>query len=88
MTAQVERSNSHPGPSAQYLRTLVPKTTQGMAFGTRVLEYWVFGPLGLSPLSRRRGGDSHGATFRRRVVLPPDPARVLGRWGWVHVIKP
>ena len=35
------------GPSSQCLRTLVPKTIQGMASGTRVLEYWVLGPSGL-----------------------------------------
>ena len=35
------------GPSTQYLRTLVPNTIQGMAFGTRILKYWVLGPSGL-----------------------------------------
>ena len=35
------------GPSTQYLRTLVPKAMKGMAFGTRVLKYWVLGPFGL-----------------------------------------
>ena len=34
------------GPSTQYLRTLVPKTIPLMAFGTRVLKYWVLGPSG------------------------------------------
>ena len=37
------------GPSTQYLRTLVPKATEGMFFGTRVLKYWVLGPSGLDP---------------------------------------
>ena len=32
------------GPSTQYLRSLVPKTILLMEFGTRDLEYWVFGP--------------------------------------------
>ena len=32
------------GPSTQYLGTLVPTTTPSMAFGTRVLKYWVLGP--------------------------------------------
>ena len=35
----------HPeGPSTQYFRTLVPKTIEGMIFGTRSLKYWVLGP--------------------------------------------
>ena len=34
------------GPSTQYLRTLIPKTIPLMAFGTRVLKYWVLGPAG------------------------------------------
>ena len=34
------------GPSTQYLRTLVPKSTTLMVFGTRVLKYWVLGPSG------------------------------------------
>ena len=34
------------GPSTQYLRTLVPKTIPSRVFGTRVLQYWVFGPSG------------------------------------------
>ena len=38
-------SHSFPeGPSTQDLRTLVPKTIEGMAFGTRILRYWVLGP--------------------------------------------
>ena len=36
------------GPNTQYLRTLVPNTTKSMAFGTRVLKYWVLGPSGES----------------------------------------
>ena len=31
-------------PSTRYVRALVPNTTKGMLFGTRVLEYWVLGP--------------------------------------------
>ena len=34
------------GPSAQYLRPLVPNTIKGLFFGTRVLKYWVLGPSG------------------------------------------
>ena len=34
------------GPSTQYSRTLVPKASKGMVFGTRVLKYWVLGPSG------------------------------------------
>ena len=34
------------GPSTQYLRTLVPKAILLMVFGTKVLKYWVLGPLG------------------------------------------
>ena len=34
------------GPSAQYFRTLVPNTIQGMVFGTRVLKHGVLGPSG------------------------------------------
>ena len=42
------------GPSTQYLRTLVPKTMYGMAFGTRVLKKWVRAPSGLGhPLAQR-----------------------------------
>ena len=37
------------GPSTQYLRTLVPKTIEGMGFGTRVLRFWLLGPLGPKP---------------------------------------
>ena len=33
-------------PSTQYLRFLVPKTILLMVFGTRVLKYWILGPLG------------------------------------------
>ena len=33
--------------STQHLNALVPKTIRLMAFGTRVLEYWVLGPSGL-----------------------------------------
>ena len=32
------------GPKTQYLRSLVPNTIQGMAFGTRDLKYWVLEP--------------------------------------------
>ena len=39
-------ATSPKGPSTQYRRTLVPKTLPLMAFGTRVLEDWVLGPLG------------------------------------------
>ena len=36
---------AHPeGPSTQYLRTLVPKTIEGMAFGNRNPKSWVLGP--------------------------------------------
>ena len=35
------------GPSTQYFRTLVPNTTEGMAFGTRIVAYRVLGPSGL-----------------------------------------
>ena len=35
------------GPSTQFLRTLVPKTSKGMVFGARVLKYWVLGPAWL-----------------------------------------
>ena len=35
------------GPSTQSLRTLVPKAINGMVFGTRVLNHWVLGPLGI-----------------------------------------
>ena len=34
------------GLSTQSFRTLVPKTILLMAFGTRVLKYWVLGPSG------------------------------------------
>ena len=34
------------GPSTQYSRTFVPKTINGMVFGTRNLIYWVLGPSG------------------------------------------
>ena len=34
------------GPSSQDLRCLAPKTILLMAFGTRVLKYWVLGPSG------------------------------------------
>ena len=39
------------GPSTQYSRTLVPKTTKGVVFGSRVLIRWVLGPsaLGILP---------------------------------------
>ena len=36
------------GPSTQYLRTMVPNTIKRMAFGTRVLKYWLLGPSGIS----------------------------------------
>ena len=36
------------GPSTKYLRTLVPRTIPLMAFGTRVLKYWVLGPSGMA----------------------------------------
>ena len=35
------------GPSTQYSRTLGPKTIPLMAFGTKVLKYWVLGPSGI-----------------------------------------
>ena len=35
------------------LRTLVPKTIPGMVFGTRVLEWAVFGPFGKCPPESR-----------------------------------
>ena len=35
------------GPSTHCLRTLVPNTIPYMAFGTRVLKYWVLGPSGI-----------------------------------------
>ena len=35
-----------PSPSTQYLRLLVPTAIPFMVFGTRVLKYWVLGPLG------------------------------------------
>ena len=41
------------GPSTQHLRTLVSKNIQGMAFGTRVLKYWVVGPSGLVLLRKQ-----------------------------------
>ena len=34
------------GPSTQYLRFLVPKTTLLMIYGTRELKHWVLGPWG------------------------------------------
>ena len=34
------------GPSTQYLRTLLPKTIPLVAFGARVLKYWVLGSSG------------------------------------------
>ena len=38
-------------PRTQYFRTLVPKTMPLMAFGTRVLKYWVLGPCGYALFS-------------------------------------
>ena len=35
------------GPSAQYVRTLVPKTIHLIAFGTKLLKYSVLGPSGV-----------------------------------------
>ena len=53
-----------PGPSSQCLRTLVPKTIQGMVVGTRVLQHWVLGPPGycriLSSLAQRLPQGSFG----------------------------
>ena len=41
------------GPCAAHLRTLVPKTIAGMAFGTRVLKWAAMDPLGLERNTRR-----------------------------------
>ena len=35
------------GPSTQYSRAPVPKTSKGMVFGTRDLKCWVLGPSGI-----------------------------------------
>ena len=43
---RIEASQGRKGPSTHYSRTLVPKATWGMVFGTRVLKYWVLGPSG------------------------------------------
>ena len=44
---QGNRKDPYPeDPSTQYLRTLVAKPIKGMVFGTRILKYWVLGPLG------------------------------------------
>ena len=37
------------GPSTQYLKTLVSKTSKGMVYGTRSLKRWVLGPSGYLP---------------------------------------
>ena len=39
-------SNYPKGPCTAHLRTLGPKTTPGIVFGTRVLKWAVYGPLG------------------------------------------
>ena len=52
------------GPSSQHLRTLVPKTINGMVFGTRVLKYWLLGPCEKTELLHAKSG------------LPPDPQRL------------
>ena len=35
------------GPYTAHVRTLVPKTIPGMAFGTRLLKWAVYGPFGV-----------------------------------------
>ena len=57
------------GPSSQYLRPLVPKTIQGVFFGSRILKYWVLGP----------SGSAGSAVDAPKVV---DPLRGPQ---WVHV---
>ena len=62
------------GPSTQYLRTLVPKSIPAiplMAFGTRVLKYWVLGlgPSGLGPLMFSRSAP-HPPSLPRRSRRP------------------
>ena len=52
------------------VRTLVPLTSKGMAFGTRVLKYWVLGPSGISNqkpgVLSARAVPLHGLTLGRR----------------------
>ena len=45
-SAAVDCGPWRPGPGTQYLRILVPRTIPLMAFGTRVLKYWVLGASG------------------------------------------
>ena len=45
--ADLNLKDSPKGPSTQYLRFPVPKTTHDMALGTRVLKQWVLRPSGV-----------------------------------------
>ena len=57
----------HPeGPSTQYLRTLVPKTIPPMAFGIRVLRYWVLGRH-----TQISAGTSNPAGTRKKPRIAP-----------------
>ena len=61
------------GASTQYLRTLVPKAIKGMAFGKRILKYWVLGPSGLVLLLglvlRGRTADNDRDRFTTSTIL-------------------
>ena len=48
------------GPSTQDLRTLAPNHIPLIAFGTRVLKYWVLGPSGSVIKSCRNLAPCHG----------------------------
>ena len=47
-----------------FFRLSVPNTIEGMAFGTRVLKYWVLGPSGAGNAQSR--GSQLRTPFRRR----------------------
>ena len=61
-----------------FLRTLVPKTIPSMAFGTRVLQWWVLGPSGFLINSQQQheqfkdwdGGGSARPVAQLHGVLP------------------
>ena len=64
------------GPITQYLRTLAPKNKPLIPFGTRVLQYWVLGPLLLTSECRQSPKSSDIAM--RCCSHVPRP------WGWRH----
>ena len=59
-----------------HIRNLVPKAIEGMVFGTRVLKYWVLGPLGKVELFSKLLLSLETGTWR-----PEARIRALGNTG-------